>query len=115
MALVTGFNYGVLLKQKWDAFFDTLNDEQLGKLMRAVTKMAFYSEKQGEKLKGDDPAVYSAYMIIGTEVMQDIEKYYEKCEKNRANAKRQRSKKAQKDDSELDIDAYEDPDWGVEL
>lgn len=77
--------------------FDLLTDEQLGQLMRAIVKY----EKTGEIIKLDS-ATKMAFSFIKAQLDRDREKYNERCEKNRENAKRGGRPKKQEDNFEIE-------------
>lgn len=80
-------DYGILFKQKWEDFMESMSDAQLGALIRAIMRRAWH----GEIYDGDSETVKTAYSIIGTEILRDIDKYHEKCERNRQNARKRKA------------------------
>ena len=99
--VVTGF----LIKKQWACMIKNMDNEKLGELVKALTEVAF----EGVVYDGNDPIIKPLYDLIGTDILYEQEKYYEKCMKMRANANK-RYKKKDVDESALDIDAYGDPD-----
>lgn len=63
--------------------FDLLTDEEAGRLIKAIIKY----EKTGE-IPRLDGMLKMAFSFIKTQLDRDREKYNQKCEKNRENAKR---------------------------
>ena len=60
--------------------FELLNDEELGKLLRAI----MYYEETGKEANLDGMSKM-AFSFIKTRLDWDREKYIEKCEKNKKN------------------------------
>lgn len=63
--------------------FELLSDEELGRLLRAIM---LYEES--EEITELDGMLKMAFSFIKTQLDKDRQKYEDKCEKNRENAKR---------------------------
>lgn len=81
-----------LMYLDYEEQFNLLTDEQIGQLMRAIIKY----EKTGE-IPELDGMLKMAFSFIKTQLDRDREKYNQKCEKNRENAKKGGRPKKQKD------------------
>lgn len=86
-----------LIYLEYEEQFKLLNDEELGKLIRAIMNY----EKNGEipQLEG---MLKMAFSFIKTRLDKDREKYKSKCEKNRENAKKGGRPKKQMEEKEIE-------------
>ena len=78
--------HGVVIHREWMPYFDELNDKQLASLLRALMKLGFDGVSEEPK----DPSIKTAYKLIGTQIVYDVEKYRARCERNRKNAQKRR-------------------------
>ena len=65
--------------------FDQLNDEESGKLIKAIFK---YQSSGVTPDFSKNPALAMGFSVFKMSLDRDSEKYQERCEKNRANGKR---------------------------
>jgi hypothetical protein len=81
-----GKGYGIIFYEEWMEYLNNLDDAKRGKLFMALLELGF----NGEVKSFNDPSLHTAYQIIGTEILYDIDKYKERCERNRKNAQKRR-------------------------
>lgn len=102
-------NPGFVFDETWVPAARRLTNEELGEAMKTLFVRVFehgIGETSNEKVD-----MFLAMVI--PQINDRREKYYERCEKNRANSlKRKNIKKTPASNQNIDINAYDDPDWG---
>ena len=98
---------GIVFLEEWVAPARTLSKEELGELMVCLFDVAYGNGTYSSA----NPRVDMMLTMIVPKIMESRNKYHERCTKNRQNSHK-RAGYSRKQAVNLDINAYDDPDWG---
>ena len=88
-----------ILYDDWKPLFDSLEDDEAGKLIKGLFAMR---NGEGSRLEFTSSTTKALYDFMKTTILRDSEKYAERCEKNRQIAlRREADKRANDNDSGL--------------